>query len=47
LSGARVSVQDLTLRQDEQVDTDAGAALETLASIPDLLTSVGKNATGD
>ncbi|MGH2881798.1 MAG: iron uptake transporter permease EfeU, partial [Solirubrobacteraceae bacterium] len=41
--GARLSVQDLPVRQRQQVDADVGAALETLAPIPDLLTSTGSN----
>ena len=40
---ARLSVQDLPVRQRQQVDADVGAALETLAPIPDLLTSTGSN----
>ena len=42
-NGGRVSIQDLPVRQREQVDADVGAALETLAPIPDLLTSTGSN----
>jgi len=41
---ARVSIQDLAVRQRQQIDADVGAALETLAPIPDLLTSTGSNA---
>ena len=41
--GGRISIQDLPVRQREQVDADVGAALETLAPIPDLLTSTGSN----
>ena len=41
--GAWISVQHLPVRQREQVDADVGAALETLAPIPDLLTSTGSN----
>jgi iron uptake system EfeUOB component EfeO/EfeM len=43
-NGAWVSLQNLPTRQREQVDSDVGAALETLAPIPDLLTSTGRNA---
>jgi hypothetical protein len=42
--GAWVSVQDLPARQRQQIDADLGAALETLAPVPDLLTSTGKGA---
>jgi hypothetical protein len=45
--GAWVSIASLPVRQREQVDADVGAALETLAPIPDLLTSTGTNAPGD
>jgi hypothetical protein len=45
--GAWVSIENLPIRQREQVDADVGAALETLAPIPDLLTSTGSNAPGD
>ncbi len=41
--GGRVSIRDLPVRQREQVDADVDAALETLAPIPDLLTSTGSN----
>jgi hypothetical protein len=41
--GAWVSIQDLPVRQRQQVDADIDAALETLAPIPDLLTSTGSN----
>jgi high-affinity iron transporter len=47
VNGAWVSVQGLAPRQREQIDADVGALLETLAPIPDLLTSTGKNAPGD
>jgi hypothetical protein len=40
--GAWVAVQDLPSRQRDQIDADLGALLETLAPIPDLLTSTGK-----
>jgi iron uptake system EfeUOB component EfeO/EfeM len=43
-SGAWVSVGNLAVRQRQQIDADVGAALETLAPIPDLLTSTGTNA---
>jgi hypothetical protein len=39
-------VGGLPVRQREQVNADLGAALETLAPIPDLLTSTGANAPG-
>ena len=45
--GARVSIQDLPIRQRQQVDADVGATLETLAPIPDLLTSTGSNSPND
>ena len=44
---ARTSLQDLPIRQRQQVDADVGAALETLAPIPDLLTSTGSNSPSD
>jgi iron uptake system EfeUOB component EfeO/EfeM len=47
VGGAWVSVQDVPIRQRQQVDADLDAALETLAPIPDLLTSTGTNAPGD
>jgi len=47
VNGAWVSVQNLTPRQREQIDADAGQVLETVAPIPDLLTSTGTNAPGD
>ena len=43
-SGAPVSIQDLPIRQRQQIDADVDAALETLAPLPDLLTSTGSNA---
>jgi high-affinity iron transporter len=43
-NGAWASLQSVAVRQRQQVDADVGTALETLASIPDLLTSTGKNA---
>ena len=45
--GGWVSIENLAVRQREQVDADVDAALETLAPIPDLLTSTGSNAPGD
>jgi hypothetical protein len=42
VDGAWVSIQDLPVRQRQQIDADIGALLETLAPIPDLLTSTGK-----
>jgi len=47
VNGAWVSIQNLPVRQREQVDADVDAALETLAPVPDLLTSTGSNAPGD
>jgi len=46
-NGAWVSIEDLPTRQRQQIDADVGAALETLAPIPDLLTSTGTNAPVD
>jgi hypothetical protein len=42
-NGAWVPVAELPARQREQIDADAGAAAETLAPVPDLLTSTGSN----
>jgi len=42
-NNAWVSIEDLPIRQRQQIDADVGAALETLAPIPDLLTSTGSN----
>jgi hypothetical protein len=39
-----IALADLPARQREQIDADAGAALETLAPVPDLITSTGSNA---
>jgi iron uptake system EfeUOB component EfeO/EfeM len=47
VNGTWTSIQDLPPRQRQQLDADAGAALETLAPIPDLLTSNGTNTPGD
>jgi len=47
VNGAWVSVQNLPVRQRQQVDADVGAALETLAPLPDLTTSTGSNAPSD
>ena len=47
VQGGWVSIENLAVRQREQVDADVDAALETLAPIPDLLTSTGSNAPGD
>ncbi len=41
--GRSISIQNLPTRQRQQIDADVGAALETLAPIPDLLTSTGSN----
>ncbi len=45
--GQWVAIADLPVRQRQQVDADTGAALETLAPIPDLVTSTGTNSPGD
>lgn len=45
-NGAWVSVQNLPVRQREQVDADVDGLLETLAPVPDVLTSTGSNAPG-
>ena len=45
--GARVSIENLPTRQRQQIDADLDAALETLAPIPDLVTSTGNNAPAD
>ncbi len=42
--GSWVSVERLPTRQRQQVDADVDAALETLAPLPELLTSTGHNA---
>jgi len=42
VDGAWISIQDLPVRERQQIDADVGALLETLAPIPDLLTSTGK-----
>jgi iron uptake system EfeUOB component EfeO/EfeM len=42
--GDWVSIQDLPTSQREQIDADTGAALQTLAPVPDLITSTGNNA---
>jgi hypothetical protein len=41
VNGVWVSIQNLAVRQRQQIDADVGALLETLAPIPDLLTSTG------
>jgi len=46
-NGAWVPIENLPIRQRQQVDADVGAALETLAPIPDLLTSTGSNSPTD
>ena len=43
VNGAWVSIENLPTRQRQQVDADVDAALETLAPLPDLLTSTGPN----
>ncbi len=45
--GAWVPVERLPTRQRQQVDADVGAVLETLAPIPDLVTSTGSNSPAD
>lgn len=47
VKGPWTSVRDLPIRQRQQIDADVGAALETLAPIPDLLTSTGSNSPND
>ncbi len=47
VNGAWTSIQDLPVRQRQQVDADIDAALETVAPIPDLLTSTGSNSPND
>lgn len=42
--GGWVAIANVPVRQRQQIDADVGAALETLAPIPDLLTSTGSNA---
>ena len=42
-NGAWVPIKNVPIRQRQQVDADVGAALETLAPIPDLVTSTGSN----
>jgi hypothetical protein len=42
VNGGWVSIQDLAVGQRQQIDADVGALLETLAPVPDLLTSTGK-----
>ncbi|HTX47228.1 MAG TPA: EfeM/EfeO family lipoprotein [Solirubrobacteraceae bacterium] len=44
VNGALLSIESLPTRQRQQVDADADAAAETLAPLPDLLTSTGRNA---
>lgn len=46
-NNAWVSIEDLPIRQRQQIDADVGATLETLAPIPDLLTSTGSNSPDD
>lgn len=40
---ASVSIEHLPIRQRQQIDAEVGTALETLAPLPDLLTSSGSN----
>jgi iron uptake system EfeUOB component EfeO/EfeM len=42
-----MAIKDLPIRQRQQVNADIDAALETLAPIPDLLTSTGSNSPAD
>ena len=39
-----LSIEDLPARERQQIDADTDAAAETLAPLPDLLTSTGHNA---
>jgi hypothetical protein len=41
-----VSIQKLPIRQRQQIDAGVDAALQTLAPLPDLITSTGSNAPG-
>jgi hypothetical protein len=43
VNGAWVAIAELPVRQRQQVDAAIDAALETLAPVPDLLTSTGSN----
>ena len=42
--GNWIAIQNLPTSQREQIDADTGAVLETVAPIPDLVTSTGNNA---
>jgi iron uptake system EfeUOB component EfeO/EfeM len=42
INGGWVSIQNLAVRQRQQIDADVGSLLETLAPLPDVLTSTGK-----
>jgi hypothetical protein len=42
VDGGWVAVQSLSAAQRQPIDAELGAALETLAPLPDLLTSTGK-----
>jgi hypothetical protein len=42
INGDWVSLENLPVRQRQQIDADVGNLLETLAPLPDLLTSTGK-----
>jgi iron uptake system EfeUOB component EfeO/EfeM len=44
VNGAWVAIDELAATQRQQIDADADAAAETLAPIPDLMTSTGHNA---
>lgn len=45
VDGGWVAIQSLPAPQREQIDADTGSVLETLAPIPDLITSTGNNAS--
>lgn len=47
VNGAWVPLEDVPTRERQQVDADVGAALETLAPVPELITSSGANAPAD
>jgi Imelysin len=46
VNGDWVAIQNLPAIQREQINSDTGAALETLAPIPELITSTGNKASG-
>jgi Imelysin len=47
VDGTLPGIESLPTTQREQIDADVGAALETLAPIPDLITSTGGNGASD